>query len=83
MTANLVECFLLSGSLTIRGVTRTVSVPVVHKGALFSGEFEVKLTDYGINAESIGGVVNVRDTIEVRLAFEGKLAGDCTTQIGK
>jgi hypothetical protein len=33
--------------------------------------------------ESIGGVVNVRDTIEVRLAFEGKLAGDCTPQIGK
>ena len=83
VTANGAESFVLSGPLTIRGVTRTVSVPVVHKGALFSGEFNVKLTDFGIKPESIGGVVNVKDTIEVRLAFEGKLGGDCTPQIGR
>ena len=78
VTANGAESFVLSGPLTIRGVSRTVSVPVVHKGALFSGEFTVKLTDFGIKPESISGVVNVKDTIEVRLAFEGKLGGDCT-----
>jgi polyisoprenoid-binding protein YceI len=83
VTANGAESFVLSGPLTMRGVTRTVSVPVVHKGALFSGEFKVKLTDFGIKPESISGVVNVKDTIEVRLAFEGKLGGDCTPQIGK
>ena len=83
VTANRAEGFLLSGPLTIRGVTRTISVPVMHKGALFSGDFTVKLTDFGIKPESIGGVVNVKDTIEVRLAFEGKLGGDCTPQIGK
>jgi hypothetical protein len=71
VTANGAESFVLSGPLTIRGVTRTVPVPVVHKGALFSGEFKVKLTDFGIKPESISGVVNVKDTIEVRLAFEG------------
>ena len=83
VTANGAESFVLSGPLTIRGVTRTVSVPVVHKGALFIGEFNVKLTDFGIKPESIGGVVNIKDTIEVRLAFEGKLGGDCTPQIGR
>jgi len=83
VTANGAERLVLSGPLTIRGVTRTVSVPVVYKGALFTGEFNVKLTDFGIKPESIGGVVNVKETIEVRLAFEGKLGGDCTPQIDK
>jgi polyisoprenoid-binding protein YceI len=83
VTANGAESFVLSGPLTIRGVTRTVSVPVVYKGALFRGEFKVNLTDFGIKPESISGVVNVKDTLEVRLAFEGKLGGDCTPQIGK
>ena len=77
------ESFVLSGPLTIRGVTRTVSVPIVQKGALFSAEFKVKLTDFGIEPESISGLVTVKDTIEVRLAFEGKLGGDCTPQTGK
>jgi polyisoprenoid-binding protein YceI len=81
VTTNGAKGFVLSGPLTIRGVTRTVSVPVVHEGALFSGGFSVNLTDFGIKPESIGGVVNVKDTIEVRLAFEGKLGGSCTPQI--
>jgi polyisoprenoid-binding protein YceI len=70
--------YILTGPLTIRGVTRTVAVPVTQNDMQFAGEFEVKLSDFGIKPESIGGVVNVKDTIQVKLGFEGRPGGACT-----
>jgi polyisoprenoid-binding protein YceI len=78
VAANGAESFVLSGPLTIRGVTRTVSVPVLYEATLFTGEFQVKLTDFGIKPESIVGLVKVKDAIQLRFAFEGNQAGACT-----
>lgn len=59
----------LRGSLTIRGETRRVSVPlrIEQAGADYriTGRFDIKLKDYGITPESIGGVVKVADQVTV------------------
>ncbi len=67
---------ILTGPLTIRGATRTVSAAVtVSSGNGFSGEFRVKQTDFGIKPASVGGVVNVKDSVEIRFRFSGRSTG--------
>lgn len=61
----------LEGDLTIRGRTNRVSFPVqlqrLEGDALFlRGGLTVKQTDYGMEPESIAGVVRVADAVEVR-----------------
>jgi polyisoprenoid-binding protein YceI len=62
---------VVSGPLTIRGRANTVSVPlqVTQNGNAyrFNGQLQVKLTDYGIKPESVGGVVKVADRITILL----------------
>jgi polyisoprenoid-binding protein YceI len=62
----------VEGRLTLRGRSRTVRFPVkVEPGraggaTYFSGSFTVNQTDFGIEPESIAGVVKVADPVEIR-----------------
>jgi YceI-like domain len=55
--------------LTLRGVTRAIAVPVEGRleGQMLTatGRFSVKQTDYGIKPVSVGGVVSVKDTVNI------------------
>jgi len=61
----------ITGRLTIRGKTQAVTAPVAVKLAANSltatGKFVVKQTDYGITPISVGGVVKVKN--ELNIAF--------------
>ena len=60
---------VLEGLLTIHGVTQEVSVPVKYKrlGKFlhFAGEVKVGQRDFGIDPESIGGVVKVANEVRI------------------
>jgi polyisoprenoid-binding protein YceI len=62
---------IVRGPLTIRGRSITVAVPlrIEHSGSSyrFTGEFPLRLSDYGIKPESVGGVVKVADEVMVLL----------------
>src|ERR1043166_9823618 len=64
---------VLTGPLTIRGQTRKASADVtIHQSgssSAFTGRFNIKLTDFGIQPESVAGVVNVKDEIQIRFHF--------------
>lgn len=61
----------VTGRLTIRGRTQTVGAPVSVKVSgdrlTATGKFVIKQTDYGITPISIGGVVKVKN--ELNIAF--------------
>ena len=61
----------VTGRLTIRGRTQTVSAPVSVKVSgdrlTATGKFVIRQTDYGITPISIGGVVKVKN--ELNIAF--------------
>jgi polyisoprenoid-binding protein YceI len=61
----------VTGRLTIRGKTQAVTAPVAVKLAgdrlTATGKFVVKQTDYGITPISVGGVVKVKN--ELNIAF--------------
>ena len=60
---------MVSGQLTIRDVTRPVSAPVhavLADGALrATGRLPVKQRDFGIKPISVGGVVTVKDALDI------------------
>lgn len=56
----------VTGQLTIRGVTHTISVPVTVR---LDGN---TLTAYGIKPVSVGGVVSVKDTVNVSFTVAGR-----------
>jgi polyisoprenoid-binding protein YceI len=60
---------IVTGQLTLHNVSRAITVPVVARieGQTLSvtGRFPVKQTDYGIQPVSVGGVVSVKDTVNV------------------
>jgi polyisoprenoid-binding protein YceI len=66
----------VTGDLTIRGVTRAVAVPVsVQLGAATltaTGRLAVKQTDYGIKPVSVGGVVSVKDALNISFTIVGR-----------
>lgn len=72
---------VLTGPLTIRGQTRKASADVtIHQSGSssdFTGRFTIKLTDFGIQPESVAGVVNVKDEIQIRFHFSGTPGGAC------
>ena len=59
----------VTGKLTIRDTTRSVTAPVAIKvdGAMLTatGKFSIKQTDYGIKPVSVGGVVKVKDELTI------------------
>lgn len=61
----------VAGELTVRGRTEPIRFPVrVERrdgdGWLFTGSFTVRQSAFGIEPESVGGVVNVADPVEIR-----------------
>jgi polyisoprenoid-binding protein YceI len=74
-TADAIET-IVSGKLTLHGVTRQISVPVTARvnaeGVSASGQFPVKQTDYGIKPVSVGGVVSVKDTVTIAFTVVGR-----------
>ncbi len=70
---------ILEGPLTLRGQTRTVRFPVTvsrpsGKGIMLSGRFEVLQTDFGIEPESVAGVVNVANNVDIVFEIVGEVA---------
>ena len=61
----------LRGNLTLRGQTRPVTVHVTLKDGQYSGEANVKQTDYGIKPP---GKAGVRAKDELKITFNIQLA---------
>ena len=56
----------VSGSLTIHGVTKTVTFPVARSDGRYRGETRVRQTDFGIKPIRIaGGTVSVKDELKI------------------
>ena len=59
----------LAGRLTIRDVTQAVTVPVhvevSDSGLSAKGRFEIKQSAFGIKPISVGGVVSVKDALDI------------------
>ncbi|HEY2152191.1 MAG TPA: YceI family protein [Vicinamibacterales bacterium] len=66
----------VTGQLTIRGMAREITVPVnvrMDGGTLTAtGRFPVKQTDYGMKPVSVGGVVSVKDVVNISFTIVGK-----------
>jgi len=70
----------IQGSFTLRGITETVRFPVTiasqQAGTVrLSGQFRVKQSTFGIKPESVSGVVNVADAVDVRFEILAKPTG--------
>jgi hypothetical protein len=58
--------FLVHGSLTIHGVTKSIELPVTSSENHYAGKVSLKQTEFGITPVKIaGGAVRVKDTIEI------------------
>jgi len=66
----------VTGDLKLRDVTRMITVPVtvrIEAAALTaSGTFSLKQTDYGIKPVSVGGVVSVKDAVNISFTIVGR-----------
>lgn len=64
---------VVTGELTLHGVTRSLSVPAqVELGTnriAARGAFSIKQSDYGIEPVTVAGVVSVRDALDVRFTI--------------
>jgi polyisoprenoid-binding protein YceI len=60
---------VVTGRLTLRDVTRSITVPVAARlegqTLIATGRFALKQTDYGIKPVSVGGVVSVKDALNI------------------
>jgi polyisoprenoid-binding protein YceI len=60
---------VVTGQLTLHNVTHSIAVPVVARlegqTLTATGRFPVKQTEYGMKPVSVGGVVSVKDTVNV------------------
>jgi len=67
---------VVTGQLTLRGVTRSITVPVAARlegqTLVATGSFALKQTDYGIKPVSVGGVVSVKDTLNISFEIVGR-----------
>lgn len=67
----------VTGDLTLHGVTRPLTLPVRVERTdklVASGRTEVRQSDHGIKPLSVGGVVNVRDRVEVEFRFTARVS---------
>jgi polyisoprenoid-binding protein YceI len=66
----------VTGQLTIRNVARTISVPVSVRidgqTLTASGRFPVKQTEYAIKPVTVGGVVSVKDAVNITFTIVGR-----------
>ena len=66
VTAAGADKWMVVGRLTIRGETRTITVPVIRQGGTYSGSVEIKQRDFGIEPISVaGGTVKVKDQLKI------------------
>jgi len=69
----------VAGNVTLHGVTKSVTVPVAVKidanSVTATGRFAVKQSEFGIKPVSVGGVVSVKDTLDVRFTIVARSAG--------
>ncbi|PYR55641.1 MAG: hypothetical protein DMF85_19025 [Acidobacteria bacterium] len=67
---------VVAGRLTIRDVTQPVTAPVhveVADGqSIASGRFAIKQTAFGIKPISVGGVVAVKDTLDIAFSIAAR-----------
>jgi polyisoprenoid-binding protein YceI len=67
---------VVTGRLTLRDVTRSIAVPVATRlegqSLMATGRFALKQTDYGIKPVSVGGVVSVKDTLNISFDIVGR-----------
>lgn len=67
---------MVTGQLTIRSVARTISVPVSVRmegnTLTATGRFPVTQTAYGMKPVSVGGVVSVKDTVNISFTIVGR-----------
>jgi polyisoprenoid-binding protein YceI len=66
----------VTGTLTIKGVAREITVPVnvrMEGGTLTAtGQFPVKQSEFGIKPVSVGGVVSVKDAVNISFTIVGQ-----------
>ena len=66
----------IAGQLTIRDVTRPVTAPVhielTGDTLTATGHFSIKQTDYSIKPITVGGVVAVKDTLDIRFSITAR-----------
>jgi polyisoprenoid-binding protein YceI len=71
---------MVTGQLTLRNVSRSITVPVAARmegqTLTATGRFPVKQSDYGIKPVSVGGVVSVKDTVNVSFTIVARAAAD-------
>jgi polyisoprenoid-binding protein YceI len=67
---------MVTGQLTLHNVTRSMTVPVTVRRETSTltatGRFPVKQSEYGIKPVSVGGVVSVKDTVDVSFTIAGR-----------
>jgi len=67
---------VVTGRLTLRDVTRSITVPITARlegqTLIAAGRFALKQTDYGIKPVSVGGVVSVKDTVNISFDIVGR-----------
>jgi polyisoprenoid-binding protein YceI len=67
---------MVTGQLTLHNVTRSITVPVTvrREGNTLTatGRFPVKQTEYGMKPVSVGGVVSVKDAVNVSFTIAGR-----------
>jgi len=61
--------WLVMGDLTLHGVTRTIHVQSSKGSAGYSGHTTLKQTDFGIHPVSIGGVVKVKNELDIEFTL--------------
>ena len=67
---------VVTGRLTLRDVTRSITVPVAAhlegQTLIATGRYALKQADYGIKPVSVGGVVSVKDTVNISFEIVGR-----------
>ena len=63
------ETFVVKGDLTLHGATHPVTATVHKRGGAFLGSSRFKQTAFGIHPVNVGGVVKVKDELEVQFSI--------------
>ena len=63
------ETFVVKGDLTLHGATHPVTATVHKREGAYVGSCRFKQTTFGIHPVSVGGVVKVKDELEVQFVI--------------
>jgi YceI-like domain len=62
------DTFVVKGNLTLHGQSHPVSATVHKQGNAYVGTYRFKQTTFGIHPVSVGGVVKVKDELEIQFS---------------